>query len=142
MKELLGKIGNSEDAKKYITRITKKQLYHSDTIFKKVRCKYGNIIANNLRSYIKSKYADDDDLYVEKLKILCIKRRYGIIRFDNMLYAKGIFENRYHGKYSIEEEKKTKILLLKELNERYLELNDERKADRIYNKCRLNGFKY
>ncbi|MEG1565879.1 MAG: hypothetical protein RR342_03985 [Bacilli bacterium] len=142
MKELLGKIGNSEDAKKYIERITKKQLYHSDTIYKKVRFKYGNIIANNLHSYIKNQYSIDDDLYVEKLKVLCIKRRYGIIRFDNILYAKGIFESKYHGKYSIEDEKKTKNLLLQELKGKYLELDDVSKANKIYNKCRLNGFKY
>lgn len=115
MKELKEKTFNekSDDFTKavsYCKKLLKQKLYHSKTVESKLKDRYTPRVVGKTMKYLESHSYFDNDLYVKKLKKLCMNKFYGKKRFKKMLNDKGIYNK--ENCYTYEEEEEILLIFL------------------------------
>ena len=86
----------------YSKRLLKQKLYHSKTLQMKLEARYTDRVVAKTLKYLENQCFFDNELYIKKLKELCMKKYYGVRRFKKILNEKGIYNKESY--YTLEEE--------------------------------------
>lgn len=122
----------------YSKKLFKQKLYHSKTIEMKLSQRYTPRVVMRTMKFLENEAYFDNDLYITKLKDLCIKRYYGIRRFKKMLNEKGIY-NKEH-LYNFEEEAYVLTAFLEHCIVKYGKLSTEEYVKKINYLVKYKGF--
>lgn len=122
----------------YSKRLLKQKLYHSSTIELKLKQKYTIRVVEKTMKYLEKESFFDNKLYIKKLKLLCIKKYYGIRRFKLILNEKGIYNQEHL--YSLEEEAEVLSSFLEYCTVKYSKLSLEDFTKKINYLVKYKGY--
>lgn len=122
----------------YSKRLLKQKLYHSKTVQQKLENKYTPRVVAKTMKYLESHAYFDDELYINKLKKVCISKYYGVRRFKKILNEKGIYNKEHY--YNFEEEREILIKFLQICKEKYKKLPFEEYMKKVDYLLRYKGF--
>lgn len=128
-----------KEAVGYVKKVTKNKFYHSATIRKKMVGKYPPQIINQTIKYLEDRGKINDELFVESLISLFIKKGYGSLKFKQYLLNKDIPLDVYE-RYTKEVEEQS-IENAYKINEKTFDkYQDKEKDNKIYTKFKYLGF--
>ena len=122
----------------YSKRLLKQKLYHSKTIEKKLSDKFTSRVVNKTMKYLENQSFFDNDLYIKKLKLLCMKKFYGIKRFKKILNEKGIYNKENY--YNFEEEGEVLISFVTYCEKKYASLEVDEYVKKLTYLVKYKGF--
>lgn len=123
----------------YVKKLTRKTLYHSQTIKKKMSENFSSQTINKVISIMEQKGAINDELFVKKLLDLYIKKGYGNQKLKQYILNKNIPIYVYSEfTYDMEEQS---IVNAYKINYNYFDrFVGEEKTHKIYAKMQYLGF--
>ena len=122
----------------YSKRLLKQKLYHSNTIELKLKQKFTTRVVEKTMRYLEREAFFDNKLYIKKLKLLCIKKYYGIRRFKLILNEKGIYNQEHL--YTFEEEAEVLSSFLEYCTVKYSRLSLEDFTKKVNYLVKYKGY--
>lgn len=129
---------SKEKAIAYCKRLLKNKIYHSDTILNKLKNKYEWPVVKSTMSFLTANNYFNDEKYLQKLSILCIKKGYGNLKFSQMLKQKCIKNNYLYYTYQCEEQAIDNAYLL--YGRKFQNFDGDEKRHKLIDKFKYLGF--